>query len=132
MRLRALISAFVLIFALNTCAYAEGYGRGYKYVDGGGIFTNSVIPLGAAKYKDSEDNFVNVSNIDLSRLKVGKSYKTNILKLIEIGDAGINAAAKNGHITKIHYVETKKNKVFIPLLFLPIHVDKVETVVYGE
>ena len=73
-----------------------------------------------------------VSNVDLSRLKVGKSYKTNILKLIEIGDAGISAAAKNGHITKIHYVETKKNKVFIPLLFFPIHVDKVETVVYGE
>ncbi len=132
MKLRAIILTFALTFAINISVFAQGYGAGYKYVDGGGIFTNSVIPLGAAKYKDSEDNFVNVSNVDLSRLKVGKSYKTNILKLVEIGDAGIGAAAKNGNITKIHYVETKKNKVFIPLLFFPIHVDKVETVVYGE
>lgn len=125
MRLRVLISAFVLIFALNTCVYAEGYGSGYKYVDGGGIFTNSVIPLGAAKYKDSEDNFVNVSNVDLSRLKVGKSYKTNILKLVEIGDAGIGAAAKNGNIKKISYIDVHEMTVFI-------FFKKITTTVYGE
>ena len=125
MRLRVLISAFVLIFALNTCVYAEGYGSGYKYVDGGGIYTNSVIPLCATKYKDSEDNFVNVSNVDLSRLKVGKSYKTNILKLVEIGDAGIGAAAKNGHIKKISYIDVREKTVFI-------FFKKITTTVYGE
>lgn len=130
MKLKILLLILVTLFFPSSQAFAEGYGGGYKYIDGGWIYTNSVIPLSAAKQK--EGGFVNASNIELSRLKMGKSYKTNILGLVEIGDAGIKTAAKNGNITKIHYTEVNKHKVYIPLLFVPIYVDRLETVVYGE
>ncbi len=128
MKLKILLMATLLLF--NTQAFAEGFGSGYNYTDGGLIYTNVTLPLSASKFK--ENNIVNVSNLNYSSLRQGKSSKINILKLVEIGDAGIMAAAKDGNIKKIHYVETKKQKVYVPLLFIPIYVDKLETTVYGE
>ena len=52
--------------------------------------------------------------------------------LIDIGDAGIAEAAKNGDITKILYVDSKVSKIFIPLLFIPIYIKERTTKVYGE
>ena len=104
MKLKILLMATLLLF--NTQAFAEGFGSGYNYTDGGLIYTNVTLPLSASKFK--ENNIVNVSNLNYSSLRQGKSSKTNILKLVEIGDAGIMAAAKDCNIKKIHYVESKK------------------------
>lgn len=129
MKIKKLFILLAFLFASTPC-FAEGFGSGYRYYDGGFIYTNATLPLSAKKR--NEENFVNISNINLSSLKQGKSSKTNILGLVEVGDAGIMAAAKNGGIEKIHYVETNKHKVYVPLLFIPIYVDKLETTVYGE
>ena len=129
MKIKKLFIVLAFLFVIPP-SFAEGFGGGYKYYDGGFIYTNATLPLSAKKR--NEENFVNVSNVNLSSLKQGKSSKTNILGLVEVGDAGIMAAAKNGGIEKIHYVETNKHKVYVPLLFIPIYVDKLETTVYGE
>ena len=68
----------------------------------------------------------------LSNLKVGISTTNNIFGLIQIGDGGIMAAIKNGGISQIYYIETKKTKIYLPLGFIPIYVAGMETRVYGE
>ena len=70
--------------------------------------------------------------IDLTKLKKGESTSHNILMLVETGDAGVDEAAKKAGITKIHYVDTKIQKVYIPLGFIPIYVKERKTIVYGE
>ena len=65
-------------------------------------------------------------------LKSGTSSRTNILGLVEIGNAGINKAIKNGNITKIDFVEYNIEKVYIPLVFIPIYFNTYTTTVYGE
>lgn len=57
--------------------------------------------------------------------KVGTSSAINVLGIVATGDASINAAAKNGGITKISHVDQKQTSVLG--LFA-----KSETVVYGE
>ena len=51
---------------------------------------------------------------------------------INWGDCSLNAAMKNGGITKPLYVDTEIHKVFIPLVFIPIYVKETKTIVYGE
>lgn len=94
--------------------------------DKGLIYSGSKFPQSAANSIDT----ININ--DLIELKKGESTATNILGLIETGNASIEAAAKNGNITKIHYVDTKIEKVYIPLLFIPIYAKEVTTIVYGE
>ena len=43
--------------------------------------------------------------------KVGQSSATSILGIIATGDASIDAAMKNGNITKIHHVDYKVDSV---------------------
>lgn len=113
------------IILFNTSPCFASWGKGYKYVDGGGIYSNVTFPKTVGKNIDNK-------SVDLSNLKKGESGSMNILYLFEIGDSGINAAAKQGNIKKIHYVETKNEKIYIPLLFFPIYVKGIKTVVYGE
>lgn len=113
------------IILFNTAPCFASWGSGYKYVDGGGIYSNVTFPKTVGKNIDNK-------SVDLSNLKKGESGSMNILYLFEIGDSGINAAAKQGNIKKIHYVETKNEKIYIPLLFFPIYVKGIKTVVYGE
>lgn len=47
-------------------------------------------------------------------LKCGEAATNNILGIVETGDRSIQAAAQNGGITRIHDVDTKVNKVYIP------------------
>lgn len=130
---RFYLTIFMTILLSNP-AYCEGFG--YKYIDQGGIYTNATLPSSVAKEinLNSENGIVNVAdkNIDLSSLKKGVSSKANILGLIETGNAGIMAAARNGGISQILYSETKKTKVYIPLGFIPIYVDTLQTTVYGR
>ena len=57
--------------------------------------------------------------------KVGYSKCVNILGLVAVGDASINAAMKQGKISKIHHVDNK----FLSVLFF---FTKHTTIVYGE
>lgn len=120
-----------------------GQSPGFQYIMGGGVFTGITIPLDTAKApafntNKKSDEFIPISNITKNlgssekNLKIGTSSRTNILRLVETGDAGINKAAKDGHITKIHYVEYSKEKLYVPLGFIPIYYDRYITTVYGE
>lgn len=96
-----------------------------NYFDQGAIYTGSSFPVDVTKNVNAEEsNFEN--------LKFGEAITNNILGLVETGDRGVQAAARNGGITKIHYVDTKINKVYIPLGFIPIYVKQTKTIVYGE
>lgn len=44
-------------------------------------------------------------------LKVGKSQCKDFFSLVAFGDASINAAMKNGNISKVHYVDWKAYNV---------------------
>ena len=57
--------------------------------------------------------------------KVGTSSYMSILGLVSVGDGSINAAAKNGGITKISHVDQKNYNI------LGVYA-KFETTVYGE
>lgn len=112
----------LLVFSLSTVgAQAKDYtGRGL-------IYSGSSFPQSAAHELDGENPI-----LDLAKLKVGESKAVNILGLVETGDASVQTAAKNGGIDKIRFVDSKVNKVYIPLLFIPIYAKQKTTVVYGE
>ena len=117
--LRVLLSLCLLITCSNL-TYAIG-GYGYHYADGAIIYTNVSMPQGVSK-----------NGTSLKLLKKGESSSASVFRLVEIGDAGLNAAMRNGGIKKVHFVDTEINKVFIPLFFLPLLVKETKTVVYGE
>lgn len=96
-----------------------------NYFDYGGIYTGSSFPVDVTKN-------VNGEKLNFEDLKCGEATTNNILGLVETGDRGVQAAARNGGITKIHYIDTKINKVYIPLGFIPIYVKQTKTLVYGE
>ena len=114
-----------LCFGVSTLQANAMGGWGYKYQDAGGIYAGTTAPQSASN---------NISNeqFDLHNLKKGEASARNILHIIETGDASINQAALNGRITKIYYVDTQINKVYIPLGFLPIYAKETKTIVYGE
>ena len=121
-----IICLFFCLFFISSKSYAYTGGRGFHYVDRGGIFTDTSTPVDAAKAINGE------ADIDLKNLKSGESVARNILYIVEIGDASIDEAARKAGITKIKYVDTNTCKVFIPLGFIPIMVKETKTVVYGE
>ena len=117
---------FALIFVMTSSMQAQAVVGEWHYMDAGGIFTNTAVPVDAAKAENGE------TDVDLKNLKKGESVARNILYLVETGDASIEEAARKGGITKIKYVDMKTCKVFIPLGFIPILVRETKTVVYGE
>ena len=122
MKIKKLFIVLAFLFVIPP-SFAEGFGGGYKYYDGGFIYTNATLPLSAKKR--NEENFVNVSNTNLSSLKQGKSSKTNILGLVEVGDAGVDKAAKNANIKEISYIDVREQTIFI-------FFKKITTTVYGK
>jgi hypothetical protein len=119
---------------------AQAVNWGYQYIDGAGLYSDVVLPLDASKAgnsEDSEKSFVSVKNTipettDLIGLKKGTSSRTNILGLVEWGDAGVYTAAKDGKIKKIHYIEVNREKLYVPMGFIPIYFNRFITTVYGE
>ena len=79
------------------------------------FYTNATYPVTAT----------GLSIEDLQSLKKGKSSSTNILFLVETGDAGIDRAAKNGGITKISHIDDNDKMIFI-------FWRKITVTVYGE
>lgn len=96
-----------------------------KYFDQGSIYSGSSFPVDVAK--DPENNMPPIEG-----LKYGEASTNNILGIVETGDRGIQSAARNGGIKRIHYVDTKVSKVYIPIGFIPVYVKKTTTMVYGE
>ena len=78
----------------------------------GGLVTSLTAPITATASTSSYN-------------KVGSSSCTSILGWFASGDCSIDAAAKNGNITKIHHVDYSASSV------LGIY-SKFETHVYGE
>ena len=80
----------------------------------GGVFNNTVAPL----------------DVDMEATKLGsrqgESSCFSILGLVSIGDASINAAAKNGGITTIQHADYKYMNVFFGVF------QEYTTIVYGE
>lgn len=137
-RILTVLFAFLLSSFLTNSVQAVG--AGYRYLDGGYFYSDVKIPLDAAKRINQNDskNVVPVSyetkntQVNKKNLKFGEAMATNVLGLVEWGDASINQAAKNGKIKKIHYVEVNKEKLFVPLVFVPVYFSRYITVVYGE
>ena len=50
---------------------------------------------------------------DLATMKKGTASTNNILYLVEVGDASIDTAAKNGGIHKISHIDIKVKSIFI-------------------
>lgn len=130
---RVLLTGSLFLLTLFLCPTANagnslGTGR-YIYHDLGGIYTNTTFPVDTAQVQAEEGKG---KEVDLSKLRRGESKSTNVLGLVDIGDSGIDAAMKNGGITKPLYVDTEIHKVFIPLVFIPIYVKETKTIVHGE
>lgn len=122
---------------LSSIEQAHAVGWGYRYIDGAGIYSDVVLPLDASKavnLENTDNDFVPVSNIDKSKteFKKGTSSRTNVLGLVEWGDAGIYKAAKDGKIKKIYYVEVNREKLYVPMGFIPVYFNRFITTVYGE
>lgn len=86
----------------------------------------SILSLNACAY-------INVTvpldtNLDQTQLgsKVGESYSQSVLWAVAWGDAGTQAAAKNGDITTINHADQKVYSILFGLY------SKSTTVVYGE
>jgi len=81
----------------------------------GGIYTNIMAPIdiesGTGKQIGS---------------KTGEASTVAILGMVAFGDAGLNAAARNGGITRIYHVDYRFLNVFLGTYC------KFTTVVYGE
>ena len=130
---KMLLISSVFLLTLFLCPTAQagsslGTGR-YIYNDLGGIYTNTTFPVDTSLVQEEEGNG---KDVDLTKLRKGEAKSTNILMLVDIGDAGIDHAMKNGGITKPLYVDTEIHKLFIPLVFIPIYVKETKTIVYGE
>ena len=128
LRMILMIRLFTILLLCIVCsqsAHAIGINTS-AYYDKGAIFSGSTFPQSTA-------NAVNLSKQqNLQKLKTGYAAKTNFFGLVEIGDSGIDKAAKQANITQIHYVDTTVSKVYIPLLFIPIYAKTTRTTVYGE
>ncbi len=117
---------FLLLLAIAIISIQSALARNVSsYFDSGLIYTGSSFPVDVAKCANGELP-------SLQDLKVGESSVNNILGLVETGDGSIQAAARNGGITQIQYVDHKISKVYIPLVFIPIYVKQTKTIVYGE
>ena len=79
------------------------------------FYTNATYPVTATGSKVA----------DLSTLKKGSSSTTNVLFVVEEGDASIDEAARKAGIKKITYVDMNEKSVFIFWRQLTINV-------YGE
>ena len=120
-----LFTILLLCIVCSQSAHAIGINTS-AYYDKGAIISGSTFPQSTA-------NAVNLPKQQkLQKLKTGYAAKTNFFGLVEIGDSGIDKAAKQANITQIHYVDTTVSKVYIPLLFIPIYAKTTRTTVYGE
>jgi len=84
--------------------------------------------IGASLYQDVVDPAQNlaVATNAATGMKRGESSSMAVLGVVAIGDAGLEAAMKNGGITKVHHVDHESM-----LVLYGVYV-KATTIVYGE
>lgn len=102
--LLAMFMVFGLILVTPSNAEATGF-----------FYTNATYPVTAT----------GVSITDNSKLKKGSSSITNVLYIVEVGDASIDEAVKKAGIKKISYVDMQEESILIFWRKLTINV-------YGE
>lgn len=66
-------------------------------------------PLNAGLYTDVK--YPLMATGEVGSTKVGKAEASNILGIFATGDAGIEAAMRNGNITKISHIDIHANSV---------------------
>ncbi|MDD3435613.1 MAG: TRL domain-containing protein [Candidatus Gastranaerophilales bacterium] len=133
---------FLIVLSLFLIIYEPCFagGAGYRYIDGGGIYSEVTVPLDLpnAKYNQSNDKILPISSkavdnkIDIKTLKTAQSSTVNVLGLVDVGDAGIYETARKGRISTIHYIEYTNEKVYVPFIFIPIYFKRYITTIYGE
>lgn len=80
------------------------------------IYTDATYPMEATGVKTDQP---------INCLKKGTSSALGVLFAVEIGDAGLAAAAKNGDIKQVYFVDINEKSVFI-------FFRRITTTVYGE
>tara|TARA_Y100000589_G_C26754448_1_gene467132 strand:- start:140 stop:448 length:309 start_codon:yes stop_codon:yes gene_type:complete len=97
------------------------------FIIAGGILLSSCAavqsPLTGELFTDVKAPIVATSSDNSS--KVGSAQAVSVLGAVAIGDASIDAAAKNAGITKIHHVDAQSTKI---LSFFA----RYKVYVYGE
>lgn len=93
---------------MSSCSIASFLGNGEAL-----IYEGTTAPLTVT------------SNPISNNIKVGRSNSVMVLGLVGVGDGGINAAAKNGGISKISFVDVQKTSILGMFT-------KSETIVYGD
>lgn len=117
----------VFIFTPTVYALNHNYKNKYlNYYDRGSLYSNSVFMNSVANNRE------NITADDLSRLKRAEVTSCNLLGLAEWGNAGLNAAIKKAGIKKVHYVDIRVGKAYVPLWIIPIYLKQTTTIVYGE
>ena len=108
--------ATVLVVSLAGCA-----GMSSQVFNGG-------TPVGGWVYTDvtaPSQRLHAPLNKEATALKVGKATAISVLGIVAIGNASIDRAMKNGHITKINHIDHKVMSV------LGIYAEWT-VIVYGE
>lgn len=103
-KIRLLGVLLVLATVLGGCAYA-------------------VSPVTGMLYTDVQGPVIATDLANSSRIGTATCY--SLLGLVGVGDASIQAAARNGNITRIHHVD-HESQVILGLYA------KFTTIVYGE
>jgi len=96
----------------------------------GTFYTETTLPqsLPTAQYNKG----AKPETIDIKTSKNSTSWKLNVLGLVDIGNAGIYEAARKGRMKTIYYVDLKKERVWIPVGWIPVCFNRYITTVYGE
>jgi len=101
-----IITTILSLFLLSNIQQASAMGL---------FYTNAEYPVTATGVK--------ITN--LHNLKRGESSAINILWAVEIGDAGVYKAAKDGNIKQISFIDVREKTVFF-------FFRRIKTIVYGE
>jgi hypothetical protein len=89
-----------------------------------GCAANPFFGLAVTKVHAPTINLTTPVNATAST-KVGEAYCKNFLGLVALGDASLDAAMKNGGITRIHHVDCKYE------VYLGVY-SKFTIIAYGE
>lgn len=114
---KTLLTLFEVLLSANI-THAAGLDPSANF-DHGLIYSSSKFPQSVAASVNTNPPK------NLNELKKGESTATNVLGLVETGDASIEAAAKNGGIKKISYIDVNVKSIFI-------FWAKTTVTVYGE
>ncbi len=106
--MKKILVLFLLVFSVLIFQNLKTNAMGLFY-------TNANYPVTAT----------GVRTEDLSKLKKGEADTINVLWIVEVGDAGVDKAAKNGNIKEISYIDVREQTIFI-------FFKKITTTVYGK